>query len=244
MVQAFLIGEEFIGQDNVCLILGDNIYYGQRFGKKLEAASNREYGATVFSYHVIDPECFDFVEFDSSRKVLSIEEKPLKSKSPYAVTGLYFYNNRVIKFAKQVKPSSPGELEITNINNAYLEDSLNVELLGRGFAWLDTETHESLLKADHFIYIIEKHPSLKVACLEEIGFHQGWFSKEQLLASAEALQKTEYGQYLKKYGKSQIQLETTKTEGLLILHPNIFDDGLGWFMESFYQQRFVQVLEE
>ncbi|MCU4443460.1 glucose-1-phosphate thymidylyltransferase RfbA [Acinetobacter pittii] len=199
LAQAFLIGEEFIGQDSVCLILGDNIYHGQHFSHQLEAASAREHGATVFGYHVTDPERFGVVEFDKAGKVLSIEEKPTQPKSPYAVTGLYFYDNRVVEFAKQVKPSARGELEITDINNAYLQDgSLNVELLGRGFAWLDTGTHESLLEAGHFIYTIEKRQSFKVACLEEIGFHQGWISKEQLLDSAEALKKTEYGQYLKK----------------------------------------------
>lgn len=199
LAQAFLIGEEFIGQDHVCLILGDNIYYGQHFSDQLQQASEREFGATVFGYHVTDPERFGVVEFDQSGKVLSIEEKPSQPKSAYAVTGLYFYDNRVIEFAKQVKPSARGELEITDINNAYLKDgSLNVELLGRGFAWLDTGTHESLLEAGQFVYTIEKRQSLKVACLEEISFHQGWINKEQLAESADALKKTEYGQYLYK----------------------------------------------
>ncbi len=199
LAQAFLIGEEFIGQDDVCLILGDNIYYGQSFGKQLETANNRENGATVFGYHVTDPERFGVVEFDQSGKVLSIAEKPTQPKSNYAVTGLYFYDNRVIEFAKQVQPSERGELEITDINNAYLKDgSLNVELLGRGFAWLDTGTHESLLEAGQFVYTIEKRQSLKVACLEEIGFHKGWINRDQLKSSAEKLSKTEYGQYLYK----------------------------------------------
>ncbi|SPL72301.1 glucose-1-phosphate thymidylyltransferase RfbA [Acinetobacter stercoris] len=199
LAQAFLIGEEFIGQDDVCLILGDNIYYGQSFSKQLEVANSREYGATVFGYHVTDPERFGVVEFDTSGKVLSIEEKPKQPKSNYAVTGLYFYDNRVVEFAKQVKPSARGELEITDINNAYLKDgSLNVELLGRGFAWLDTGTHESLLEAGQFVYTIEKRQSLKVACLEEIGFHHGWINRDQLQKSAEKLSKTEYGQYLYK----------------------------------------------
>lgn len=199
LAQAFLIGEEFIGQDHVCLILGDNIYYGQHFSDQLQQASGREFGATVFGYHVTDPERFGVVEFDQSGKVLSIEEKPSQPKSAYAVTGLYFYDNRVIEFAKQVKPSARGELEITDINNAYLKDgSLNVELLGRGFAWLDTGTHESLLEAGQFVYTIEKRQSLKVACLEEIGFNYGWISKAQLAESADALKKTEYGQYLYK----------------------------------------------
>ncbi|ENU37655.1 glucose-1-phosphate thymidylyltransferase RfbA [Acinetobacter parvus] len=199
LAQAFILGEEFIGNDHVCLILGDNIYYGQNFSKQLKAANNLEKGATVFGYHVTDPERFGVVEFDLTGKVLSIEEKPIKPKSPYAVTGLYFYDNRVVEFAKQVKPSARGELEITDINNAYLKDgSLNVELLGRGFAWLDTGTHESLLEAGQFVYTIEKRQSLKVACLEEISFQQGWISKEKLKESAEALRKTDYGQYLLK----------------------------------------------
>ena len=199
LAQAFIIGEEFIGNDHVCLILGDNIYYGQSFSKQLSAANIREQGATVFGYHVTDPERFGVVEFDADGKVLSIEEKPENPKSAYAVTGLYFYDQRVVEFAKQVKPSARGELEITDINNAYLKDgSLNVELLGRGFAWLDTGTHESLLEASQFVYTVEKRQSLKVACLEEIGFRQGWISAEQLKLSADALKKTEYGQYLYK----------------------------------------------
>ena len=199
LAQAFILGEEFIGNDHVCLILGDNIYYGQNFSKQLKIANAVDVGATVFGYHVTDPERFGVVEFDLTGKVLSIEEKPIKPKSPYAVTGLYFYDNRVVEFAKQVKPSARGELEITDINNAYLKDgSLNVELLGRGFAWLDTGTHESLLEAGQFVYTIEKRQSLKVACLEEISFQQGWISKEKLKESANALKKTDYGQYLLK----------------------------------------------
>ena len=197
LAQAFIIGEEFIGEHPVCLILGDNIYYGQNFSQQLKAANDVSYGATVFGYHVTDPERFGVVEFDATGKVISIEEKPAQPKSPYAVTGLYFYDNRVVEFAKQVKSSHRGELEITDINNAYLNDeSLNVELLGRGFAWLDTGTHESLLEAGQFVYTIEKRQSLKVACLEEIGFQQGWISSDELRASAEALKKTDYGQYL------------------------------------------------
>ena len=199
LAQAFIIGEKFIGNDHVCLILGDNIYYGQNFSKQLKVANAVDVGATVFGYHVTDPERFGVVEFDPTGKVLSIEEKPTKPKSPYAVTGLYFYDNRVVEFAKQVKPSARGELEITDINNAYLKDgSLKVELLGRGFAWLDTGTHESLLEAGQFVYTVEKRQSLKVACLEEISFQQGWISKEKLKESADALKKTDYGQYLLK----------------------------------------------
>ena len=197
LAQAFILGEEFIGEHPVCLILGDNIYYGQNFSQQLKAANDVSHGATVFGYHVTDPERFGVVEFDATGKVISIEEKPAQPKSPYAVTGLYFYDNRVVEFAKQVKPSHRGELEITDINNAYLNDeSLNVELLGRGFAWLDTGTHESLLEAGQFVYTIEKRQSLKVACLEEIGFQQGWISSDELRESAEALKKTDYGQYL------------------------------------------------
>jgi len=197
LADAFIVGADFIGNDSVALVLGDNIFYGAGLSEKLQAAALKTTGATVFGYQVKDPERFGVVEFDPSGKVLSIEEKPAQPKSPYAVTGLYFYDNRVVDFAKQVKPSARGELEITDINNAYLQDgSLNVELLGRGFAWLDTGTHESLLEAGQFVYTIEKRQSLKVACLEEIGFQQGWISREQLTESANALKKTEYGQYL------------------------------------------------
>ena len=197
LAQAFIIGEEFIGDDHVCLILGDNIYYGQNFSKQLKAASDLDHGATVFGYHVTDPERFGVVEFDPSGKVLSIEEKPTQPKSPYAVTGLYFYDNRVVEFAKQVKPSHRGELEITDINNAYLKDgSLNVELLGRGFAWLDTGTHSSLLEAAQFVETIEKRQGYKVACLEEIALNNGWLSKEQVLEIGQSMSKNDYGQYL------------------------------------------------
>lgn len=197
LAQAFLIGESFIGDDNVCLILGDNIFYGQSFGIQLQAACNRKAGATVFGYHVSDPERFGVVEFDAHGKAISIEEKPVKPKSNYAVTGLYFYDNDVINIAKAVKPSIRGELEITDVNNAYLQrGDLHVELLGRGFAWLDTGTHDSLMEAGSFVQTIEKRQGLKVACLEEIAYRQGWLSKEALLREADRLKKTGYGQYL------------------------------------------------
>lgn len=199
LAQAFIIGEEFINQDSVCLVLGDNIFYGQGFSPLLRAAGAREQGATVFGYQVKDPEHFGVVEFDDNQRVLSIEEKPLKPKSPYAVTGLYFYDNDVVQIARQVKPSHRGELEITCVNQVYLErGDLNVELLGRGFAWLDAGTHESLLEAGQFVETIEKRQGLKIACLEEIGFQNGWLSREQVLQQAKALGKTSYGQYLKK----------------------------------------------
>jgi glucose-1-phosphate thymidylyltransferase len=202
LAQAFLIGESFIGNDNVCLILGDNIFYGQSFGAQLGAAASRKTGATVFGYHVSDPERFGVVEFDASGKAISIEEKPAKPKSNYAVTGLYFYDNDVIEIAKAVKPSPRGELEITDVNNAYLQrGDLHVELLGRGFAWLDTGTHDSLMEAGSFVQTIEKRQGLKVACLEEIAYQQGWLSKEALLQQAEALKKTGYGQYLLQLAK-------------------------------------------
>ena len=197
LAQAFIIGEEFIGNDNCCLILGDNIFYGQHFTEKLQAAASRTQGATVFGYHVSDPERFGVVEFNEQGRAISIEEKPQKPKSSYAVTGLYFYDNRVVDIAKSIQPSPRGELEITDINRAYLEEqSLNVEMLGRGFAWLDTGTHESLLDAGQFVHTIEKRQGFKVACLEEIAFHNGWISAEQLKAQGEYLQKTGYGQYL------------------------------------------------
>jgi glucose-1-phosphate thymidylyltransferase len=199
LAQAFIIGEEFIGKDPCCLILGDNIFYGQHFSDNLRSASIQEKGATVFGYHVSDPERFGVVEFDASGRALSIEEKPLKPKSSYAVTGLYFYDNQVVDIAKGIKPSERGELEITDVNRAYLEQkTLNVEMLGRGFAWLDTGTHDSLLEASHFVHTIEHRQGLKVACLEEIAYNNGWITAQQLGQQAEALKKTGYGQYLKK----------------------------------------------
>ncbi len=197
LAQAFIIGEEFIGDDSVCLVLGDNIFYGQGFSPKLRQAAARTSGATVFGYQVKDPERFGVVAFDKNNKAISIEEKPEQPKSNYAVTGLYFYDNDVVTIAKQVKPSHRGELEITTVNQAYLErGDLNVELLGRGFAWLDTGTHESLLEASSFVETIEHRQGLKVACLEEIGFNNGWLSKEQLKEQGTALSKNGYGQYL------------------------------------------------
>jgi glucose-1-phosphate thymidylyltransferase len=197
LAQAFLIGEEFIGDDRVCLVLGDNIFYGQGFTPMLRSAVNRSQGATVFGYQVKDPERFGVVQFDEKRRAVSIEEKPIKPKSNFAVTGLYFYDNDVIDIAKQVKPSHRGELEITSVNQAYLErGALHVELLGRGFAWLDTGTHESLLEAAHFVETIEKRQGYKVACLEEIAFNNGWLTIDQLIQTGTELSKNSYGQYL------------------------------------------------
>ncbi|NVH48261.1 glucose-1-phosphate thymidylyltransferase RfbA [Photobacterium damselae] len=197
LAQAFLIGEEFIGDDSVCLVLGDNIFYGQSFSQTLLNAASREHGATVFGYQVKDPERFGVVEFDSEMKAVSIEEKPAEPKSNYAVTGLYFYDNRVVEMAKQVKPSERGELEITTLNEMYLNDgSLNVELLGRGFAWLDTGTHESLHEASSFVETIQNIQGLKVACLEEIAWRNGWLTSEQVQELARPMMKNEYGQYL------------------------------------------------
>lgn len=197
LAQAFIIGEEFIGNDSVCLVLGDNIFYGQGFSSMLRQAAQREKGATVFGYQVKDPERFGVVEFDADKRAISIEEKPFKPKSNYAVTGLYFYDNDVVAMAKQVKPSARGELEITSINQAYLErGDLNVELLGRGFAWLDTGTHESLLEAAHFVETIEKRQGYKVACLEEIAFYNGWLTADDLQRIGQSLSKNSYGQYL------------------------------------------------
>jgi len=199
LAQAFIIGEDFIGDDNVALVLGDNIFYGQHFTDKLASAVARQQGATIFAYHVNDPERFGVVAFDSDGKVTSIEEKPKAPKSRYAITGLYFYDNDVIKIAKTIKPSARGELEITDINNAYLtRGDLNVSVLGRGFAWLDTGTHDALLEAGQFVQTIEHRQGLKVACLEEIAYRRGWISAEGLQQQASALIKTGYGQYLQK----------------------------------------------
>lgn len=197
LAQAFIIGEEFIGKDNVCLALGDNIFWGQGFSPILKKAAARPSGASVFGYQVKDPERFGVVEFDQDLKAISIEEKPLKPKSNFAVTGLYFYDNRVVNIAKNVKPSERGELEITSINQAYLEiGELNVELLGRGFAWLDTGTYESLLEAAQFVETLEKRQGYKIACLEEIAYLQNWLNQDQLTARGELMSKNSYGQYL------------------------------------------------
>ena len=197
LAQAFILGEEFIGQSNVCLVLGDNIFYGQGFTPMLRQAAERQKGATVFGYQVKDPERFGVVEFDEQQHASSIEEKPEKPKSNFAVTGLYFYDNDVIQIAKQVQPSERGELEITSINQAYLErGDLNVELLGRGFAWLDTGTQGSLLEAAQFVETLEKRQGYKVACLEEIAMNNSWLSKEQVLAIGQTMSKNGYGQYL------------------------------------------------
>jgi len=197
LAQAFTIGAEFIGNDNVSLVLGDNIFYGQHFSDNLKSAMAKDTGATVFGYHVTDPERFGVVEFNAEGKAISIEEKPAKPKSPYAVTGLYFYDNDVVEIARNIKPSHRGELEITDVNLAYLNrGDLNVEVLGRGFAWLDTGTHDSLIDAGQFVQTVEHRQGLKVACLEEIAYRQGWINTEQLLRQGEALKKTGYGEYL------------------------------------------------
>jgi glucose-1-phosphate thymidylyltransferase len=199
LAQAFIIGEHFVGNSNVALVLGDNVFYGQHFSDNLKAASAKTSGATVFGYHVKDPERFGVVEFDADGRVLSIEEKPDTPKSSYAVTGLYFYDNDVVDIAKSIRPSPRGELEITDINIAYqARGDLKVELLGRGFAWLDTGTHDSLLEAGQFVQTVEHRQGLKVACLEEIAFHNGWISQADLMLQAEKLKKTSYGEYLLK----------------------------------------------
>jgi glucose-1-phosphate thymidylyltransferase len=204
--QAFILGDEFIGTDKVCMILGDNIFYGYNFRSILEEAATLEDGAVVFGYYVNDPERYGVVEFDESGKVISIEEKPDHPRSNYAVTGLYFYSNDVVEKAKSLKPSPRGELEITDLNRLYLEeDRLNVKLLGRGFAWLDTGTHESLLQASNFIATIEQRQGLKVSCIEEIAFKMGFITREQLLELAKPLSKNQYGQYLLKLAGNRIK---------------------------------------
>lgn len=202
LAQAFIIGEDFIGEDSVCLILGDNIYYGGGLSKMLQNAASKEKGATVFGYHVNDPERFGVVEFDKNMKAMSVEEKPKIPKSNYAITGLYFYDNDVINIAKNIQPSERGELEITDINLAYLNrGELSVEIMGRGFAWLDTGTHESLLEASTFIETIEKRQNLKVSCIEEIAFRMGYIDSKQLIELAQPLKKNQYGQYLLRLAK-------------------------------------------
>ncbi|WP_430508189.1 glucose-1-phosphate thymidylyltransferase RfbA [Rossellomorea marisflavi] len=206
LAQAFLLGEEFIGEDSVAMILGDNIYYGSGMRKILQAAANKKEGATVFGYHVQDPHRFGVVEFNENGKVISVEEKPEVAKSNYAITGLYFYDNRVINIAKSVQPSARGELEITSINEAYLNmGDLEVELLGRGFTWLDTGTHQSLVEATNFVKTVEDHQGIKIAAPEEVAYINGWISKEQLRDSGEKLSKTGYGQYLIKVANGEIQ---------------------------------------
>ena len=197
LAQAFLIGEEFIGNDRVALVLGDNIFYGAKLGKLLHNAADREAGATVFGYHVCDPERFGVVEFDSEGKAISIEEKPAKPKSNYAVTGLYFYDNDVVSIAKNIRPSARGELEITAVNNEYLRrGQLHVEIFKRGYAWLDTGTHDSMLDAANFIRTVETRQGLQIACLQEIAYENGWMTKDDIRASVQDMLKTEYGQYL------------------------------------------------
>ncbi len=199
LAEAFILGEDFIGSSKVALILGDNIFYGQNFSENLKKATNSNSGATIFGYHVNNPSDFGVIEFDSCGSVKSIIEKPLMPKSNYAVTGLYFYNNDVIKIAKSITPSERGELEITDVNNEYIMmNDLSVEILGRGFSWLDTGTHDALINAGHFVYTLEKRQGFKIGCLEEIAFHQGWITKENLLHKANVFKKTNYGEYLAK----------------------------------------------
>lgn len=202
LAEAFILGEDFIGNDSVCLILGDNIYYGSGLSKLLQSAAQKTEGATVFGYHVNDPERFGVVEFDDQMHALSIEEKPKHPKSNYAITGLYFYDNNVVNIAKEIKPSARGELEITDVNSEYLrEGKLDVKLMGRGYAWLDTGTHDSMLEASNFIATIERRQNLKVACLEEIAYRMGYIDADQLVKLAQPLKKNDYGQYMLRLAK-------------------------------------------
>ena len=204
LAEAFILGADFIGDDSVCLILGDNIYYGSGLSKLVQEVAQKADGATVFGYHVNDPERFGVVDFDSNMKALSIEEKPENPKSKYAVTGLYFYDNTVVEKAKNLKPSDRGELEITDINKLYLDEGkLDVKLMGRGYAWLDTGTHDSMMEAASFIATIQKRQNLKVACLEEIAYRMGYISKEKLVELAQPMKKNDYGQYLLRLAKEQ-----------------------------------------
>ncbi|MEC5270321.1 glucose-1-phosphate thymidylyltransferase RfbA [Heyndrickxia coagulans] len=206
LAQAFILGADFIGEDSVAMILGDNIFYGSGMRKILQSAARKERGATVFGYHVPDPERFGVVEFDSNGKVLSVEEKPAQPKSNYAITGLYFYDNRVVDIAKEIKPSARGELEITSVNEAYLKlGELDVELLGRGFTWLDTGTHQTLVEATNFVKTVEEHQGIKISAPEEIAYVNGWIKKEQLIESAYKLSKTGYGKYLLRVAEGKIQ---------------------------------------
>lgn len=210
LAQAFILGEEFIGDDNAALVLGDNIFFGQGLTDLLASATERKEGATVFGYQVKDPERFGVVEFDENGQVLSLEEKPEIAKSNYAVTGLYFYDNTVVEHAKNLKPSERGELEITDLNRIYINNGLNVELLNRGFAWLDTGTHDSLLEASQFVQTIEHRQGFKIACLEEIAYNNGWFNKTELIARGEALGKTDYGSYLLEIAQLQFLANNEK----------------------------------
>jgi glucose-1-phosphate thymidylyltransferase len=207
LAQAFILGEEFIGEDPVCMILGDNIFYGHGFGDALLQTAELKKGACVFGYYVTDPERYGVVEFDNTKKVISIEEKPLKPKSNYAVTGLYFYDNTVVKKAKELKPSSRGELEITDLNRVFLEEgTLEIKLMGRGMAWLDTGTYESLLQAANFIATLEQRQGLKASCIEEIAYKRGFITKNQLLEVAEPIKKSQYGQYLIRIANEDINV--------------------------------------
>lgn len=208
LAEAFILGKDFIGSDSVCLVLGDNIYYGSGLSQLLQEAAAKTSGATVFGYHVNDPERFGVVEFDKDKHALSIEEKPEHPKSNYAVTGLYFYDNDVVNIAENLQPSARGELEITDINKDYLRrGSLDVKLMGRGYAWLDTGTHDSMLEAASFISTIQKRQNLKVSCLEEIAYRQGWISKEKLITLAKPMKKNDYGQYLLRIAEEDITLD-------------------------------------